>query len=103
MADPEALGDFESLETLAPTLKPIYREEIGSRFLAWDVANSKAWGAGEKQTELPMAGQRYYQKTFKYPAHTFEILKEKFALAKASETLLQFLTETDCLRYLEET
>jgi glutathione S-transferase len=100
MLDPKALGDFNTLENLAPTLRPIFAQEVGPRFLAWDVSNAKAWEAGEPQTELAMDGQRYYQKTFKYPAQAFSILREKFEAANSNEPLNHFLEETGCLAYL---
>ena len=73
----------------------------GARFLAWDAANRKSWHAGEKQTELTMDGQHYYQKTFKYSAHTFELLKTKFAQHKDSRALQEFLHATDRWEHLQ--
>ena len=100
MLEPKNVGDFETLEALGPTLSPIFDQEVGPHFLAWSAANSKAWEAGEKQTELTMDGQRYHQKTFKYPAQSLKTLMEKFEAAKESETLKRFLEETHCLTYL---
>ena len=103
MLTPRVEGDFESLDSLAPTLLPIFSREVGPRFLAWDIANAKAWAAGEKRTELQMEGRRYYQKTFKYPAHTLSILQQKFDAASASATdtaMTDFLAEADCLEFL---
>ena len=100
MVDPRIEGDFEQLDALAPTLAPIYAREIGPRFLAWDAANARAWAAGEPRTELEMDGRRYYQKTFKYPAHTLAILKEKFERARYDEALVSFLAANQCLEHL---
>ena len=100
MLEPKELGDFESLDSLAPTLQPLFAQEVGPLFLAWDAANSEAWKAGEQLTELTLNGQRYFQKTFKYPAHTFELLRHKFALYKDNQTLQSFLKKTGCLDYL---
>lgn len=101
MLAPKQLGDFESLGSLEPTLAPIFSREVGPRFLAWDAANAQAWKNGEPQTELSIEGRRYYQKTFKYPAHTLDILLEKFSRASSDEALLQFLSNTHCLQYLQ--
>lgn len=101
MENPKKLGDFETLEALAPTLQAIFKKEIGVRFLAWSVANAKAWEAGEKQTELTMDGRPYYQNTFKYPATSLSVLKNKFQSARESQPLIQFLQETACLPYLD--
>lgn len=102
MIDPKAEGQFESLESLEPTLRPILAREIGPRFLAWDAANTSATKAGLSQTELQMEGRLYYQRTFKYPAQTFKILKNKFEAAKADAKLLSLLDTTGCLDALTE-
>ena len=101
MLDPKREGDFESLKSLEPTLRPIFEREVGPRFLAWDAANSKAWAAGAEKTELTMEGRQYYQKTFKYPAHTLSVLRQKFEAARHDSSLISFLDATGCLSYLE--
>jgi glutathione S-transferase len=101
MEYPSIEGEFESLDSLTATLKPIFEREVGPHFLAWSEANAKAYTAGEKQTELPMDGQKYYQKTFKYPASSLNILKEKFKIAAPCSALSDFLQDTHCLAYLE--
>jgi glutathione S-transferase len=99
MLTPTAEGDFESLDALEATLRPLFAREIGPRFLAWDEANTRALAAGDSQTELTMDGKLYYQRTFKYPAQTLSILKGKFAAAAGHAKLRTFLEETDCLPY----
>ena len=101
MPDPEQLGDFESLASLKPTPGPIFAREVGPRSLAWDVASAEAWKKGEPQTGLSIEGRRYYQKTFKYPVHTQDILLENFSRASSDEALLQFLRSTHYLQYLQ--
>ena len=100
MESPELLGDFEALENLTLTLRPIFSEEVGPRFLAWAAANARAWEKGEKQTGLTMAGQRYYQKTFKYPAQGFTRLRSQFASVSEHPALTEFLHDTGCLKFL---
>ena len=102
MLEPKRLGEFEALKSLQPTLTPIFSREVGPRFLAWDAANARAWDSGEQQTELEMEGERYYQKTFKYPAHTLKILKEKFKRASSNDELVRFLSGAGCLQYLRD-
>ncbi len=101
MENPEVRGPFETLSSLAPTLQPIFTEEVGPRFLAWSAANARAWAAGDKQTELPMAGQQYYQKTFKYPARGLQLLRSQYDALADNETLNAFLRESGCLEYLQ--
>jgi len=100
MLDPKQEGEFESLASLDATLRPVFEREIGPRFLAWDAANARAWEAGAERTELEMDGQRYYQKTFKYPAQTMAILREKYRVAASDAELSTFLDETGCLAHL---
>ena len=100
MQDPTGEGEFESLSSLDSTLRPVFERELGPRFLAWSDANAKAWHLKESRTELEMDGRRYVQKTFKYPAGTLEILKDKFGEARNSQELLDFLESTGCLPYL---
>jgi hypothetical protein len=102
MQNPALEGDFESLAALEPTLAPIFAREVGPHFLAWDVANARAWAAGSAKTELSMDGQRYYQKTFKYPVHTLGILVRKFTAAQGDAALQAFLQQTGCLQFLED-
>ena len=101
MLEPTIEGEFETLERLIPTLRPLFAREIGPRFLAWDAANQEALRNSQGQTELEMGGQLYFQKTFKYPAATFRILKKKYAAASEDLRLRDFLAETGCLQYLE--
>lgn len=103
MLDPGQLGGFETLSSLEPTLAPIFAREVGPRFLAWDTANARAWANGEPQTELSMEGRRYYQKTFKYPAHTLGILMGKFSQVSSDEELIRFLSSTNCRQFLKVT
>jgi glutathione S-transferase len=101
MEHPSIEGAFESLDSLKATLKPIFEREVGPHFLAWSVANAKAYRAGEKQTELQMDGQKYYQKTFKYPAGSLDILQDKFEVAAPDSALSDFLQDTHCLAHLK--
>ncbi len=103
MLDPKSESEFESFDSLAPTLQPIFANEVGPRFLAWDAANALAWEAGEARTELTMGGRRYYQKTFKYPANTLAILRRKFESAAGDDRLRSFLDDTGCLSHIEPT
>lgn len=101
MEDPSSEGEFESLDALSPTLRPILQREVGPRFLAWSAANAEAWGADRPHTELQIDGRRYEQKTFKYPARTLGILREKYRAAPDDEALRELLSATGCLPYLE--
>ena len=102
MLAPAHSGGFESLDSLEPTLRPIFANEVGPRFLASSQANAKAWEQGEKQTELTIDGKRYYQKTFKYPALGFTVLGDKYRQVASDSRLTEFLGATHCLEYLTD-
>jgi glutathione S-transferase len=100
MSSPAAVGDFEPLEKLMPTLGPFIEEQVAGRFLPWSVANAKALEAGEPNTRLEFDGQRYEQKTFKYHAWSLGKLKEKLAAVAGDPMLQSVLEETGCAKYL---
>jgi len=100
MRSPSAEGDFEDLDSLAPTLTPILQKEMAARFLPWMEANHKAWNAGEPETSLEMCGSPFRQKTFKYQALTLEELRRKYDTVADNAVLSKLLDETGCLRYL---
>lgn len=100
MMAPEVCGEFESLETLLPTLMPILRDEVADKFLKWSVANDKAWKAGEPETALEINGAPYKQKTFKYHSFSLGELRKKYAPVAGNASLTDLLTETNCLQYL---
>lgn len=100
MLAPKVEGDFEKLETLEPTLRPILAQEMSTRFLPWMDANHKSWDAGEKQTSLTMKGTVFQQKTFKYQANTLDELRRKFNAVSSNEPLKVLLEDTGCLPFL---
>ena len=102
MLEPEARGEFESLTALAPTLAPLFAREVGPRFLAWSAANAVAWDAQEKETRLTMDGKRYYQKTFKYPAGSLTLLRQRYTEASGDAALTAFLSDNGCLHFLQK-
>lgn len=102
MESPQAEGEYESLESLAPTLTPILEREVAARFLPWMQANHEAWHAGEKQTRLTMNGSLFEQKTFKYQANTLDELRRKFASVSDNSSLTALLDNTGCSSYLAD-
>jgi len=100
MRHPGNEGEFESLDSLKPTLMPILSQEMGTRFLPWMQANHDAFEAGEAETSLTMNGSLFKQKTFKYQARTLDELRRKFARLADDATLSGVLEEAGCLPYL---
>jgi hypothetical protein len=85
---------------LNPTLTPILKQEVATRFLPWMEANHRAFHAGEKETKLQMNGQLFQQKTFKYQANTLDELRDRFVKVSDQPELTRFLDETGCLPFL---
>lgn len=103
MVSPTVEGDFEPCDALAPTLKPILRHEMATRFLPWMHANHQAWRSGNQDTRLMMNGELFQQKTFKYQASTLDELRRKLATVADNQTLTDLLRETACWSYLHVT
>ncbi len=94
-------GDFDALEDLAPTLRPILSQEVAARFLRRMKANHHAFHAGETRTKLQMNGTQSQQKTLKYQANTFDELRRKFATVADHTVVGVLLGDTECLTFLE--
>ncbi len=101
MLNPVALGEFESWSTLAPTLMPLLKQEIGERFLPWSEANARALAAGEKHFSVELNNQVFSQEAQKYHAKSLAALKVKFQLVRNEEKLRAILSQVNCLSYLE--
>lgn len=100
MKVPGVEGEFETLDTLEPTLMPILKQEMATRFFPWMRANEAAWEAGEAETSLTMNGELFQQKTFKYQAGTLEELRRKFTTVADNETLTAVLEDAGCLEFV---
>lgn len=100
MLSPEAKGDFEALQALAPTLKPLLTQEVGGLFLPWSAANAAAIGRGDKSFTLSLGGAEWTQEPQKYHARSLAEIRRKCAAAKGAAGLEPFLAECDCLAAL---
>ncbi|MBI1252182.1 MAG: glutathione S-transferase family protein [Alphaproteobacteria bacterium] len=92
-------GAFESLDALAPTLKPILSADIAGVFLPWMAANADAMNEGAESLSLEIAGAAYQQAPQKYAARAYSELKAK-RRAQNSDALAALLEETGCSAYL---
>jgi glutathione S-transferase len=100
MLSPEAKGDFEALQALAPTLKPLLTQEVGGLFLPWSAANAAAIGRGDKSFTLSLGGAEWTQEPQKYHARSLAEIRAKFAIAKDAPGLEEILREGGCLDFL---
>lgn len=100
MVSPKAQGDFETLEALAPTLKPLLKEEVGALFLPWSTANAAAISNGDKSFTMTLGGAEWTQEPQKYHARSLAEIRRKYAAAKDAPGLAAILAESDCVRWL---
>ena len=97
MLSPEAKGDFEALQALAPTLMPLLTLEVGGLFLPWSAANAAAIGRGDKSFTMSLGGAEWTQEPQKYHARSLAEIRRKFTAAKGAAGLEPLLASTGCL------
>jgi hypothetical protein len=100
MVWPKAEGAFETWSALAPTLMPLLKEEVGTLFLPWSVANAAAIAAGSKTFEMSLGGTAWSQEPQKYHARSLAEIQRKFAAAKTAPDLEVILRESGCFSWL---
>jgi glutathione S-transferase len=100
MLAPKAEGSFERWATLAPTLMPLLKEEVGGLFLPWSQANAQAIERGDKSFETTLATATWAQEPQKYHARSLAEIRRKYAAAKGAAGLEQILDESGCAPYL---
>lgn len=99
---PEAIGEFDTLEQLLPTLEPLLREEVGGLFLPWSDANAAALAqAPDGEFTVDLQGKAFAQKPQKYHARSLGVLRQKFGQVPANAALDAVLERTGCLAYLK--
>jgi glutathione S-transferase len=97
---PRAEGEFETWETLAPTLMPILKQQVGARFVPWTLANEKALADGQEEFSIALAGKPWTQKPQKYHARSLAMLRAKYAAVTDKASLDQVLQDAGCLEGL---
>jgi len=100
MVSPKAEGPFEAWSALAPTLMPLLKEEVGTLFLPWSVANAAAIAAGSKTFEISLGGTTWSQEPQKYHARSLAELRRKYEAAKNAPGLEAILRQSGCLKWL---
>ena len=102
MLNPKVEGDFETWETLEPTLAPLLAEEVGAMFLSWSTENAHAIVREDKEFSVPLRGATWTQVPQKYHARSLAEIRRKYAAAKAAPGLDEILAKGDCLRWLTD-
>jgi glutathione S-transferase len=101
MLDPKNEGEFEAWETLAPTLTPLLRDEIGGVFFPWTSANAVAVATGQKEFSLTLEGKPFSQETQKYHAKSLNLLRQRYAHIADRSRLDPILRATNCFAWLQ--
>ena len=98
MAEPRVLGDFESWESLSPTLTLLLTEEVGRHYLPWAEANRRAAAADSRSFEVELgAGATFSQAPQKYHVKSLaEIRRKARAALEAAPGLAAVLKDTGC-------
>ncbi len=102
MMFPEAIGEFEPLGDLLPTLAPILEDEVAGLFLPWSDANARAVAAGEDTFTVKLQGKPFSQVPQKYHAKSLKVLREKYGAVSDKATLDPILERTGCLAWLRD-
>ncbi len=100
MLSPEAKGDFEALQALAPTLMPLLTQEVGALFLPWSAANAAAIARGDKSFTLSLGGAEWTQEPQKYHARSLAEIRRKHEAARGAAGLEPLLAASGCLKVL---
>lgn len=101
MLDPKNEGDFEPWSSLAPTLSPFLRDEVGAVFFPWTAANAEALAGGQKEFSLTLEGKPFSQETQKYHAKSLQQLRQRYAQVEDKSGLDPVLRETNCFTWLQ--
>ena len=100
---PKEAGDYEIWESLAPTLMPILKEELGEIFLPWTSAVTESMQKQEKEVCVMLKGKEFKHSLGgpqKYHVKSLAILRKKYESFKDNKTLTNILSEANCLKYL---
>lgn len=98
---PTANGDYESWDTLSPTLVPFLKDQVGELFVPWTVANTAAITAGAKQFSVALKGQSFIQAPQKYQVKSLQVLRNKYAAVSGDAELSKVMEAIGCLSALQ--
>ncbi len=102
MLNPISLGPFEEWSSLSSTLSPLLATQVGSMFLRWSDANSRAIDSGQNEFSVELSVGEWTQRPQKYHAKSLAALRERYRSFSEHEKLRELLLETECLQYLQE-
>lgn len=100
MVSPAAEGPFETWPGLAPTLMPLFEEEVSALFLPWSAANAAAIAVNDKTFEAVLGSAVWAQEPQKYHARSLAEIRRKYVAAKDAPGLEAILRDSGCLQWL---
>ena len=100
MLNPKAERGWEDWSTLAPTLEPLIKKQIGDIYLPWSLANETAVKAGAEDFSLPLLDQDFSQQSVKYAAKSIHVLRSRLADVTDRTELDKVLDHCGCLQPL---
>lgn len=102
MLDPKAEGDFESWDTLGPTLEPLLQQEVRI-FLVWASAIAEAIASGAESVTVDLDGKSWSQTVGgpqKYHAKSLKEIRRKYGEVSDDPELRVILERSGCLPHL---
>ena len=100
MLNPKAEQGWEDWSTLAPTLEPLIKKQIGDIYLPWSLANEKAVKDGAEEFSLDLMDQEFSQQSVKYAAKSIQVLRSRLAESADRAELDKVLDHCGCLQPL---
>jgi glutathione S-transferase len=97
---PRAAGAFERWTTLAPTLLPILKTQVGEKFMPWTLANEKSLAEGGEEFSVQIGSEVWAQKPQKYHARSLAMLRAKYLDVVDKAALDAVLAQAGCLEGL---
>ena len=94
---PSDEGDYEPWDSVAPTLLPFVKDQVGDLFLPWTVANAAAMAAGEEEFSVDLKGRAFTQRPQKYHVKSLGVLRGKYAAIPDNDAIAGVLESAGCL------
>jgi len=93
---PRAESDFETWQSLEPTLLPFLERQVARLFLPWTVANAAALAANREEFRVELGGGSWTQKPQKYHAKSLATLRARYAALRERRALDTVLERAGC-------
>lgn len=96
MLAPQNEGEFETWNDLKSTLIPFIRDQVGSLFLPWSVANAAAIADGNEEFSLDIGDGTWVQKPQKYHARSLTALIDRCRTVANDAEIKELAAVTNC-------